>query len=103
MSKEKKYTRIREEGLAQKRAITSVQNVANVFNTSRFDNVDNDELAAISELLLAQQTPLTVAEIAEALNWESDRAASALALGGEIGLLRFFKDGDSTRVELSKA
>jgi hypothetical protein len=89
---------------AQKLAIESLRNIANV-NVSDTESevvgpATDPEIAAIIGVLRGAGTPLTVAEVADRLQWDPDTAANALARGGETGVLAFSKDGDRTTVTL---
>jgi hypothetical protein len=91
---------------ARKLAVESLRNIANVSVSDAGSDVvgpDSDpEVAAIVGLLRGARKPLYVAEVAERLQWDSDRAANALARGGDSGVLAFSKDGDTTMVALTK-
>jgi hypothetical protein len=92
---------------AQKLAIESLRNIANVRvrdTDAEPAGPDTDtELAAIVGVLRGAGTPLAVAEVAERLRWDPDKTASALERGGLSGLLKFSRDGDRTTVALAEA
>jgi hypothetical protein len=91
---------------ARKVAVDSFQNIANVEISKPATTgsaEDAEELKAISGVLHEAAKPLSVAEIAERLAWDSAKAANALARGGQYGLLRFSKVGETTKVELADA
>ena len=92
---------------AQKLAIESLRNIANVrvrdTGIETAISKGDEELKAIVGLLRDAGTPLPVSEVAERLQWDSGKAADALARGGEIGMLIFSKDGDRTTVALAEA
>jgi hypothetical protein len=89
---------------ARKLAIESLRNIANVSVSDTGSEVvgpeSDPEVAAIVGLLRGAAMPLPVAEVAERLQWNSDKAANALARGGESGVLTFSKDGNTTTVML---
>lgn len=89
---------------ARKMAVESFRNIANteVRDTAQNSGEDTD-LDAIAELLKGVDSPVAVAEVAERLNWNSDRAAQALARGGDRGQLTFVRSGSRTFVGLPTA
>ena len=87
---------------AQKLAVDSLQNIANLdFARPKAASDSSGEAAAISNLLATAAQPMAVADIARDLNWDAVKAAQALVRGAESGLLKFTRDGDETKVELS--
>ncbi|MDQ2080436.1 hypothetical protein RA307_09610 [Xanthobacteraceae bacterium Astr-EGSB] len=91
---------------AQKLAIESLRNIANVsvsdVGSAPAPTAMDDELATIAEVLRGAGTALAVAAVAERLGWDSDKTANALARGGQTGVLKFSREGDRTTVALAE-
>ncbi len=86
---------------AQKMAVESFRNIANTEVREQTSRADEDpDVDAIAGLLKGVESPVAVAEVAERLKWDSDRAAGALARGGDRGRLTFVRSGKRTFVGL---
>jgi hypothetical protein len=89
---------------ARKMAVESLRNIANTEVRDATPSADEDrDVDAIAELLKGVDSPVAVAELAERLKWDSDRAATALARGGDRGRLTFVRSGGRTFVGLPAA
>jgi hypothetical protein len=85
-------------------AVESFRNIANTEIAEPTSGVREDpDVEAIAEVLKNAERPVAVAELAERLSWDSDRAAQALARGGDSGRLTFVRSGNRTFVGLSTA
>jgi hypothetical protein len=87
-------------------ALESFKNIANVDIGSSMrekpgDGDSSPALIKIQNLLLSVSRPMPIAEVADRLGLDSDMAADALTEGGQAGLLRFLRAGDTTSVELA--
>jgi hypothetical protein len=89
---------------ARRLAVESLINIAGASVGEAPSSAANDpEVGAIVELLKSVDRPVAVADVAERLKWDSERAAQALARGGDGGVLTFIRSGASTFVGLSTA
>jgi hypothetical protein len=87
-------------------ALESFKNIANVDIGSSMrekpgDGGSSPALIKIKNLLLSVNRPMPIAEVADRLGLDSDVAADALTEGGQAGVLRFLRAGDTTSVELA--
>jgi len=87
-------------------ALESFKNISNVdigssMTEKTVEGGLSPALIKIQNLLLDMKRPLPIAEVADRLGLDSDMAADALAEGGQAGLLRFIRAGDTTSVELA--
>lgn len=90
---------------AQKLALDSLQNIANIdiASTGTATPDIDAEVEAVGNVLRAAATPLSVAKVAEHLpSWETGRVAKVLARGGQSGMLKFFRDGETTMVDVAR-
>jgi len=89
---------------ARKMAVESFRNIADakVWESAPSPEEDPD-VDAIAALLKSADRPVAVAEVAERLSWDSDRAANALGRGGDRGRLTFVRSGNRTFVGLPTA
>jgi hypothetical protein len=98
---------------AQKAAIESTHNIANldfkgvasagVQDQGAVATARNRDVAAVVEVLRQAATPLSVADAAKQLQWDSQRAANALEWGGQSGALTFFSEGSKTMVTAARS
>jgi len=94
---------------ARKLAIETTHNIANI-NIGSTGGApdpsagDDQDLAAVIELLRQTREPLPVATVAAKLGWDSEKTANALERGGQAGVLAFFRDAEEmTRVALASS
>ena len=93
----------------QKMAVESFLNIANTtiggdvgggVGLRRPLPAQDADVDAIIALVEGAKAPLAIAEMADRLRWDSDRAANALERGGDLGRLTFARDGGRTFVGL---